>query len=55
MLGMEEADYAEVAMFVVSMLVVNSLVFVWCGLLEIVERYGLFQQSKLHTKVLDST
>lgn len=41
----------ELAWFVGSMMAVNSLVFVLCGALELVERYGLFRDAKIHKKV----
>lgn len=48
---MAELDFVEMVWFVASMVAVNSLVFVWCGAVELIERFGLFKNAKLHTTV----
>ena len=48
---MESFDTRELVVFVCSMVVVNSMVFVWCGALELVERYDLFKSAKIQKRV----
>ncbi len=48
----EELDLVEMVTFVSCMVAVNSLVFVWCGALELVERYDLFKDVKIHEAVI---
>ncbi len=46
-----ELDLVEMMTFVGCMVAVNSLVFVLCGALELVERYDLFRALKIHKTV----
>ncbi len=46
-----ELDLVEMMTFVGCMVAVNSLVFVLCGALELVERYDLFTALKIHKTV----
>lgn len=47
----EGLDLVEMVTFVSCMVVVNSLVFIWCGAVELVERYDFFKDLKLHQAV----
>lgn len=49
---MENFDARELVVFVCSMVAVNSLVFVLCGALELVERYDLFTSAKIQKRVM---
>ena len=46
-----DIDFWEMIWFVGVTVAINCLVFVVCGLLELVERYGLFQDAKIQKKV----
>ena len=46
-----EIDFREMGWFVGVTMAINCLVFVVCGALELVERYGLFQEAKIQRKV----
>lgn len=43
--------HSEVVWFTAVTVTINSLVFVLCGILELVERYGLFQNARIQKKV----
>ena len=44
-------DWGEAAWFAAVTVSLNNLVFVLCGLLELVERYDLFKHSRIQEKV----
>ena len=46
-----DVDLWEMSWFVGVTVAINCLVFVVCGLLEFVERKGLFQEAKIQKKV----
>ena len=46
-----DIDLTEMAWFVGVTIAINCLVFVVCGLLEVVERNGLFRNAKIQKKV----
>ena len=46
-----DIDYWEILWFVGVTVAINCLVFVVCGVLELVDRYGLFQDAKIQKKV----
>ena len=49
-----DVDFWEMIWFVGVTVAINCLVFLVCGLLELVERYGLFQDAKIQKKVAKS-
>ena len=49
-----ELDVAEMVWFVLVTVAINCLVFVVCGILELIERYGLFQDAKIQKQVKNS-
>jgi hypothetical protein len=49
-----DIDFWEMVWFVGVTVAINCLVFLVCGLLEIVERYGLFQDAKIQKKVAEN-
>lgn len=51
MVQLSAVDWSEAVWFTGVTILINSLVFVWCGILELVERYDLFKHSKIQTKV----
>ena len=50
-----DIDFWELTWFVGVTVAINCLVFLVCGILEIVERYGLFQDAKIQKKVPEIT
>ena len=49
--GAMEIDFREMVWFVGVTMAINCLVFVFCGALELVERFGWFQDAKIQQKV----
>lgn len=47
-----DINFSEMVWFVGVTVAINCLVFVVCGLLELVERKGLFQDAKIQKKVV---
>lgn len=45
-----ELDYYELIWFVSTTVLINSLVFVLCGILELVGRYDLFKEARILKK-----
>ena len=46
-----DIDFWELTWFVGVTVAINCLVFLVCGILEVIERYGLFQDAKIQKKV----
>ncbi len=44
-------DYGEMFWFVTVTMALNCSIFALCGILELVERYGLFKEAKIQIKV----